>query len=99
MRRQRSRTWRLARARAWLLARRISRLDRRWLHGVPSWGTSLGLHAIVLLALALIVLQGDSGRHQPAIELGIPGNLTDSLDSLLPADVAGDPFNDAVTPD
>jgi hypothetical protein len=99
MRRHRSRTWRLIRARAWLLARRINHLDRRWLHGVPSWGTSLGLHAIVLLALALIVLQGDTGRHQPAMELGFPGTLTDSLDSLLPADTAGDPFNDSRTPD
>ncbi|WZO97607.1 prenyltransferase/squalene oxidase repeat-containing protein [Isosphaeraceae bacterium EP7] len=99
MRRQRSRTWRLVRARGWLLARRLNHLDRRWLHGIPSWGTSLALHAVVLMALALIVLQNDGGRREPAMELGFPGTLTDSLDSLLPADIAGDPFNDAMTPD
>jgi hypothetical protein len=75
----------------------IGRLERShaWL---PSWGTSLLVHGIALLILALIYFGSSPDNKGSARFDGVLGPPTDSivqgegLTSLAPAEVAGDPW-------
>ena len=78
--------------------RLMARLDRRAaviLAWVPSWGTSLLLHAALLLLLGLYAYARSSwGQRDAAIQsqFGPGSQLRDNVVSVLPADHAGDPF-------
>ena len=92
MRRDRPRFIRVA----WVRQRRfLTWLDRRagfWLLLIPSWGTSLMIHGVILLVLALYLFV-QSGRNRDAvIEARFATQLTEDLTSLTPSDHAGDPF-------
>ncbi len=93
MRDQRPRLLRILRVRA---RRLVARLDRRaavLLVWVPSWGTSLLIHGLLILMLALYFYAW-SGRREGDAELRVTvGNqLTEDLTSLHDSDHAGDPF-------
>jgi hypothetical protein len=61
---------------------------------IPSWGTSILLHAVGLLLLALYFYVRVGGSKEVEIRAAIPSQLTDDLTSLTPSDHAGDPFTD-----
>jgi hypothetical protein len=97
MRTKSSRFRRIVRVR---LRRLVRGLDRRlpaWAHDFGPWGTSVLLHALLLLILALI-LYARSGRgdEEPAVieaNTLLAGQLTEDLTSLAPSDHSGDPFS------
>src|SRR5262249_51801943 len=63
-----------------------------WDKQIPSWGTSLLLHALALLMLALFVyVRAGRGRGDD-IQARFASQLTEDLTSLTPSDPAGDPF-------
>ncbi len=66
--------------------------DSPWLRTIPSWGSSVLLHAVALVLMA-IVLFSRSGRDEArAIEGVFSTQLAEDLTSLKDADHAGDPF-------
>ena len=93
MRGRRSRSGRVARVIWRRLARRLDRASPDWVRWAPSWGTSLALHGLILLALAWVVLAGgDDGRAPRMIDARLNASLMEDVDSLVPAERAGDPF-------
>ena len=83
------------------LRRTLHRLDRRapgWLEELPSWGTSLLIHAVVLLILATMFIVSNARTDRP-MEGEVIALATDDLTSLAPANQAGDPFNTQQTAD
>ncbi len=89
----RPRWWRLARVR---LRRRLSRLDRSapaWLTWLPSWGTSLLIHAVALVVLATFFYVSGA-RRDPRVDFdsSIVSLADEDFTSLTPADRSGDPF-------
>ena len=95
MRHDRSRWMRAARVR-W--RRTLSRFDRAapfWLAWLPSWGTSVLLHAVALVVLATFFYA--SGR-EPSRRIDFDSAIVSLADtdfnSLTPATRSGDPFTD-----
>jgi hypothetical protein len=91
MRRQRSRLVRILRV--WY-RRYLRGMDRRtpeWLRWAMPWGTSLSLHGLLLILLAIFVIV-----HRPKGEttVAMQGRLDrgEDLTSLAPGDRSGDPF-------
>lgn len=83
------------------LRRALHRIDRSapgWLGELPSWGTSLLIHAVVLVVLAT-VFYVTTGRPERGFSGDFIALATDDITSLAPADQAGDPFTTAQTPD
>ncbi len=94
MRHKPPRVWRIIRIRS---RRFFARLDHRaalFLAWVPSWGTSLLLHAVLILLLGLYfyAFGRDGSDPNAAIRAEFPTQLRDNVVSLLPSDHAGDPF-------
>ncbi|WP_435010371.1 prenyltransferase/squalene oxidase repeat-containing protein [Tundrisphaera lichenicola] len=85
---------RLARVR-W--RRTLSRIDRTapaWLTWLPSWGTSLLIHAVVLVILATFVfVQGANEEDGVDFDSSIVSLADEDFTSMSPADRSGDPFN------
>lgn len=80
-----------------LQRRRTGRRTPEWLRQSLPWITSLVLHVVLLVILALIVrYAGDEGPPPTSIR----GQLTDDVTALEPGDRSGDPFTtlDAVEP-
>jgi hypothetical protein len=99
MSRQQPRLLRVVRVR---YRRWLARLDREppaWFSEVPSWGSSILIHAVVLLLLALYVYTHSGPPPTQAIEGAVNGQLTEDLTSLTDSDHAGDPFTDIKTPE
>ncbi len=96
MRHERPRWFRIARVRARRLISRADRSAPLWLSWIPSWGTSLLVHAVALVILATVVFIGGS-RPQAHIDFdtSIISLADDPLDSLVPAPRSGDPFTEA----
>jgi hypothetical protein len=95
MSRQQSRLLRVVRVRC---RRWLARLDRKapaLLAWIPSWGSSLLIHAAVLLLLALYVYTRSGPDGSRVIQGDLPGQLTEDLTSLYDSDHAGDPFTEA----
>ena len=94
LRRDQARWRRLLRVR---LRRTLSRFDRRspvWLGWLPSWGTSLLLHAVVLVILATAFFISErSPRERSEFDSAIISLANEDMQSLVPADQAGDPFS------
>jgi hypothetical protein len=61
----------------------------RWL---TPWGTSLSLHALALLILALWYFAGVAPRNQKPLDTVWTGQLHDDITSLQDGNRAGDPF-------
>lgn len=78
------------------LRRALARLDRRapaWIAWLPSWGTSLLLHAVVLVILATVFfVAGPRPRRADEFDSAIVSLANEDLTTLTPADRAGDPF-------
>jgi len=78
------------------LARLVVRRLGDWHQWLPSWGTSLLVHGIALLILALVYLgstRGEPPRAKFDGVLGPPSTvLGQGVESLVSADVAGDPW-------
>ncbi len=94
LRRDQSRWKRVLRVR---LRRGLARFDRkapRWIAWLPSWGTSLLIHAVVLVILATAFFV--SGATSPRIDdfdSSIVSLADEDLQSLVAADRSGDPFS------
>ena len=80
------------------LRRFLSRIDRSapaWLVWLPSWGTSLLLHAVVLVILATFVyVTGRPPSERSDFDSSIISLADQDLTTLLPSDRSGDPFTD-----
>ena len=80
------------------IRRLLSRLDRTapaWLTWLPSWGTSLLIHAAVLVVLAtLVFVQGSRREDQTDFDSSIVSLADEDFTSMTLADRSGDPFND-----
>ena len=78
------------------LRRALHRLDRRaprWIVILPSWGTSVLIHAIVLVVLATAFFVSGPDRPLPAdFDSTIVSLADEDVQSLVPADRSGDPF-------
>src|SRR4051794_10086304 len=78
--------------------RLVSRLDRAapaWLTWLPSWGTSLLLHAVVLVILATVVfVHGAIKEERIDFDSSIISLADQDLTSMVAADRSGDPFTD-----
>ena len=77
-----------------LVRRTVHRLHDSHQWRLPSWGTSLLVHAIALLILALIYFSGTGNAPEPQFRGEFsPGEvLGEGLISTVPAEIAGDPF-------
>lgn len=80
-----------------LVGRWLRRFDRHppaWVEQLTPWGTSLTLHALLLLVLAVAVLAEQRGPNRFAGELQgrFAPQLVDDLTTLSPSDRSGDPF-------
>jgi hypothetical protein len=77
--------------------RALRRLDRQppsWVHGLTPLGTSIVLHTLGLLFLALFIFVEQGRRLDPSttIQASMAPQLVDDLTSLAPGERAGDPF-------
>src|SRR5262249_37418525 len=91
----RSRLMRGIRVRYLLLLRRLGRETPGWMRWLTPWGTSLTVHGLGLLVLALLVRQFGHRVEvpdAPSLQSSFPQQLRDDLTSLVPSDHAGDPF-------
>src|SRR4051812_17164189 len=97
----RSRLARLLRVRWRRLLRRLERVAPLLLAWVPSWGTSLLLHglAVLLLALYFYVRSAGAGPREGTFRGTIANQLTEDLTSLFDSDHAGDPFTNLKSPE
>src|SRR3954451_23536738 len=96
----RSRLARLLRVRWRRLLRRLERVAPVVLAWVPSWGTSLLLHGLALLLLALyFYVRSGEGPREGTLRGTFANQLTDDLTSLYDSDHAGDPFTNLKSPD
>jgi hypothetical protein len=66
----------------------------RWL---TPWGTSLAIHALVLLPLALLVFVNSVNSERAPSEFGFASQLRDDVTALRKSDHAGDPFSSLKT--
>ncbi|AGA27855.1 prenyltransferase/squalene oxidase repeat-containing protein [Singulisphaera acidiphila] len=89
---QRPRLLRVLRVKVRRVHARLDRLAPFLMLWVPSWGTSILLHAAGLLLLALYLYAHGGGPKDLEIQATIPSQLTEDLLSLTPSDHAGDPF-------
>ncbi len=87
-----ARYYRLLRVRTRQFLHRIDRKLPWWLAWLPSWGTSLLLHGVLILVLATVYLATDREVARTEIEGAVQGQLREDLTSLVSADHAGDPF-------
>ena len=98
MRHDRQRWRRIARVR---LRRFLSRFDRTaplWLMWLPSWGTSVLLHGVILVILAIFAfVPGRKSDDRVDFDSSIVSLADQDFTSLVPADQSGDPFTDAKT--
>jgi hypothetical protein len=89
---------RLARVR---LHRLLSRLDRTapaWLTWLPSWGTSVLIHALLLVILATYYyVSSRPPKDRGDLEGSIVSLADTDFTSLVPAAQSGDPFTDVKT--
>jgi hypothetical protein len=89
---------RLARVR---LRRLLSRFDRTapaWLTWLPSWGTSVLIHSLLLVILATyFYATGRPRSDQNELETSIISLADQDFTSLVPAAQSGDPFTDVKT--
>jgi hypothetical protein len=81
----------------WKLRRSLRQLDRQtpeWMGWLTPWGTSIALHALVLLILAVAVLAQSAKRDDSDALIGFRfvEQLRDDSTSLTNADQSGDPF-------
>lgn len=90
MARPRPRALRAARVRLRIVLRKLERRSPEWMKWLTPWGTSLALHALLILVLALAVraLQPPGAAREERIV----GQLLDDVSTLNPSDHAGDPF-------
>jgi Squalene-hopene cyclase C-terminal domain/Prenyltransferase and squalene oxidase repeat len=95
MRHDRSRWRRVARVRLRRLLSRIDRTAPLWLIWLPSWGTSLLLHTVVLIVLAISVYVSGRQSKNEDFDTSIISLADRDVDSLVAADRSGDPFTDA----
>ena len=97
---KRSRLVRILRVRWRRVLRRLEHVSPAVLAWIPSWGTSLLLHglAILLLALYLYVRSGD-GPREGSFRGTFANQLTEDLTSLYDSDHAGDPFTNLKSPE
>ena len=94
---KRPRLLRIARVRLRRIVTWVDRNAAALLAWVPSWGTSLLVHGIVILMLALY-LYANSGRDTSNDIHGVfSTQLTEDLTSLGDSDHAGDPFTTTKT--
>ena len=75
------------------LTRRLDRVAPVLLHWIPSWGTSLLIHGLFILVLAIYLYarSGMRGSNEFDGALVRP-QLTEDFTSLRPSDHTGDPF-------
>ena len=97
MRKQRPRLLRILRVRQRRVVAWTDRHAAVLLAWVPSWGTSLLVHGLVILMLALY-LYAQNGRDRSGdFQAVFSTQLTEDLNSLGDADHAGDPFTKVKT--
>ena len=76
--------------------RALRRLDRRtpeWLRWLAPWWTSITIHALALLVLAVVVITHDAVRNSDrSFDAAFADQLRDDLTSLAPGERSGDPF-------
>lgn len=95
---KRSRLVRILRVR---YRRALVRLDRDspWLRTIPSWGSSVLLHAVALVLMAVVFYSRSREDDPRAIEGVFSTQLAEDLTSLKDSDHAGDPFTTLQTPE
>jgi hypothetical protein len=81
------------------LLRRLEQIAPVLLPWIPSWGTSLLLHGLALLLLALYFYVRSGGPHEGTFQSTLTNQLTDDLTSLYDSDHAGDPFTNLKSPE
>lgn len=87
-----SRYYRLLRIKTRRFLHRIDRKLPWWLAWLPSWGTSLLLHGVLVLVLATVYLASERENARTEFVGEVQGQLREDLTSLIPADQTGDPF-------
>jgi hypothetical protein len=88
---------RVARVRLHRLLARWDRTAPAWLTWLPSWGTSLLIHAAAFVVLATFFYASGRKAERVDFESSIVSLADSDFTSLVPADRSGDPFTDAKT--
>src|SRR4051812_7592401 len=89
---------RIARVRIRRILARLDRAAPAWLSWLPSWGTSLLIHAVALVIFATLVFVGNSRREDRIdFDSSIVSLADEDFTSMAVADRSGDPFNDLKT--
>jgi hypothetical protein len=102
MRHQRSRPLRILRVRVRRLLRRVERASPAWALIITPWGTSILLHALMLLLLGIyfyVYVGHDEPIRGIAIDTSFAQQLVDDLTSLQKGDQSGDPFTTVKSPE
>jgi hypothetical protein len=96
---RRPRLVRIARIQFRRMLARLERIAPAVMLWVPSWGTSILIHAVFVLILALYFYALSRGRGEGVISLTLPNQLTENVESLIPSDHSGDPFTTLKSPE
>lgn len=95
---QPSRFRRVVRVRYRRLLRRLDRDAPEWMRWLTPWGTSLALHALLLLGFGVFVLVHNvQAERNVRPDVALSSQLRDDLTALRASDHAGDPFSSIKT--
>jgi hypothetical protein len=82
-----------------ILLRRLERVSPALLAWIPSWGTSLLLHGLAMLLLALYLYVRSGGPREGTFHGTFANQLTEDVTSLYDSDHSGDPFTNLKSPE
>jgi len=88
---------RVARVRLRRLLHRFDRTAPGWLTWLPSWGTSLLIHGLLLIVLATYYYVSEQSSQNLDLETSIISLADQDYSSLVPAAQSGDPFSNVQT--
>jgi Squalene-hopene cyclase C-terminal domain/Prenyltransferase and squalene oxidase repeat len=95
MRHARPKWIRLARVRSRRLLTRLDKTAPAWLTWLPSWGTSVLIHSLLLVIMATyFYATGRPRDDRDDLETSIVSLADEDFTSLVPAAQSGDPFTD-----
>jgi hypothetical protein len=96
---KRPRFGRILRIRWRIVLRRLERVSPALLAWIPSWGTSLLLHGLAMLLLALYLYVRSGGPREGTFQGTFANQLTEDVTSLYDSDHSGDPFTNLKSPE
>ena len=93
MARKGSRFLRIVRVRYRRAMARIDRNTPEWMQWITPYGTSITLHGVAVLLLAIFVVVNNAGKPDKPLDADFPQQLLEDMTSMKDSDHAGDPLS------